>query len=233
MSLEYQAGNDPASAGPLANLLKIQVEDYYRGLRVRSPFLQRASQGTVSPYMVAIYVSNLRFLFAQTPEFLKKSIERAHQARLPELATFYQEKWREEQGHDKWAEDDLVHISEMFGVKGELALSCHVKNLVKYLFETIEQDPLLFLSYIFFAEYLTILAGPELLYLLETKCGIPKRMVSAIGNHAELDKDHVDEMIREINNLVDADGYSGKFLEVVEKASSFHEAFCEEVGKTH
>jgi len=63
----------------------------------------------------------------------------------------------------------------------------------------IRLNPNLYLPYILLAEYFIVLVGPRWLSALETKCRLPSRFISIVGNHVELDKSHVDEDLREIS----------------------------------
>ena len=103
------------------------------------------------------------------------------------------------------------------------------RALLAFLESTIDEDPALYLAYILFAEYLVVLLGPEWLTLLEERCGIPRSSMTVIGNHVELDKEHVEEALAHIDDLVSDPRKLSRMREVLLQTIEHFERFCDEV----
>ncbi|HEX5035315.1 MAG TPA: hypothetical protein VFW62_12620, partial [bacterium] len=104
------------------------------------------------------------------------------------------------------------------------------RRLVEYIGQVIEQDPLLYLTYVLFSEYFTVIAGPEWLALLEKNCGIPASSMSVVGKHSELDKEHTREDIDVIDRLMNPSVKPDQAVEVLDRAFGFYESFAARVG---
>ena len=101
-------------------------------------------------------------------------------------------------------------------------------------FMMIDDDPALYLAYILFAEQLVVILGPEWLELLEARCGIPRSSMTVIGNHAELDKEHVESALEEIDDLVGDPRKLPRMRDALRRSIGFFDRFCVEVtGEEH
>ena len=215
----------------ISQILKENVEEYYYRVKDTNPLFVNARNGKLTEKNVSSYLNNVLYLIRHTPVYLSYAQGKARERKMEPLAVFFGSKLREEDGHDKWAMNDLEHLKEKFGVTPQKDLSPHILELVDFLKVTIEKDPNLYVAYIFLAEYFTILLGPSWLNDLETQCGIPKSMMTVIGNHAELDKEHVKEDIIQMDALLVKVKKPELFVSVLQKAIQLHENFCKEVGK--
>lgn len=214
----------------LSQTLKSKVESYFYRVKDTNPLFDNARKGKITEKEVGAYLVNILYLIQHTPIYLNYAVRKAEERGQEEIAWFFKTKMGEESGHDKWAEKDISALTKEFQYTPPSQICPEISSLVSYLKEVIDKDPALYIAYIFLAEYFTVLLGPQWLNDLETECGIPKSMMSVIGNHVELDKEHVLEDIREIDRLIqDAD--EKKYVEVLEKAISLHEHFCSRVGK--
>lgn len=74
-----------------------------------------------------------------------------------------------------------------------------------------------------------MLLGPDWLDMLERRCGIPRAAMSVVGNHAELDRDHVRAALDEIDELVGAPEKLPALRRVLEQSIDHFERFCEDV----
>jgi hypothetical protein len=212
----------------IGNILKLEIERYAAG-RVRSSQLFRAAQGGwLTSEHIRKYVSGILFQIRGTMTVLGRAEDRARAAGDHDLAAYYQHKLIEERGHDRWAENDLesLHTS---GPDGGYDSTSAIGRLVAYLRTIVDQDACLFLSYIFLAEYLTVLVGPDWLQALEAKCGIPSTKVSVLANHVELDREHVIEDVRIIDALVVSRRKEAPMLEVLRRSIGYYEEFWNEV----
>jgi hypothetical protein len=98
--------------------------------------------------------------------------------------------------------------------------------MIAFIERVIDEDPALYLAYILFAEYLVVLLGPQWLELLESRCGIPRTSMTVIGNHAELDREHVAEAFEVIDALVGDPQKLPAMRRVLRDTIACFEAFC-------
>lgn len=209
----------------IADALRLEIERYSVRMRRSNPLYSRAADGTLTADHVARYLTAIHSLVLHTPVHLKDAEARARACGAVGLATHFREKLGEEQGHDEWAANDLNAVASR-AASTTPAVHPEMQQLIAFIEHVIERDPELYLAYILFAEYLTVLLGAEWLDLLESRCGIPKRSMSVIGNHAELDKRHVGEALATIDALVAEPRKLPAMREVVTTAMARFDSFC-------
>ena len=158
-----------------------------------------AAEGALTRESLALYLSNVHALVRHTPLHLSRAHRRAKEAGRETLVAHFAQKLAEEQGHDAWAEADLASVAAA-GARTDLLPS--MRDWLDGLVSIIDEDPDLYLAYILFAEYLTVLVGAEWLELLESRCGIPTSAMTVVANHVELDREHVDDALHCIDALV-------------------------------
>ena len=154
--------------------------------------------------------------------------EQAADSGRPALAAHFARKEADEVGHDHWAERDVSSVGALFGIPGTHKPARAISDLVGYLERSIRGDSKRYLAYILFAEYFTVLVGPEWLDAME-RCGVPLAMMSSVGNHVELDQAHVREGLREIDLLVGPEDRDA-LLQVLHRAMDHCEAFFDELA---
>jgi hypothetical protein len=209
--------------------LQREIEAYALELLDRGVLFNAARHGKLTPDAIAVYVANLRLLVQHTEINLRLARDRAEQLGMPDLAKHFAHKLSEEVGHERWAENDLASLRADFRLTSSVRVSSSIKGLLAYLREAIGENPVRYLAYILFAEYLTVLVGPELLALLEQRCGIPQSSMTIVGRHAELDKLHVSEGVSEIDALVTDDNYLAPLLETLGRSMQYFDSFCAEI----
>ncbi len=210
----------------LVNELKARVEQYWKHLRINEPYNKAILEGRATPEMVTRFLVNVHYLIQHTPIHLDLAIRESEKRKLSKLKAFFENKKREEVGHDKWAEDDLAVVNKKRQLKTQDAtVDPTMKHLISHIELIIATDPYLYLSYIFFAEYLCVICGPETTEALETKCGFPPKSMTVVENHAELDKDHVHEWEAIMKDIVDEKVYRPLFFANIEKTIILHEKF--------
>lgn len=187
----------------VAESLRQLVEDIREQARETYPLFSEARHGRVGPNHINAYLTSIHYLIQHTPIHLEKAEAQARDRGLHELSEFFSAKKGEEVGHDRWAENDLNQLKTMHDIS-PVGVAPSMVRLVSYLNELIEADPSLYIAYSFLAEYFTVLMAPEWLNNLEQYCAIPSSVMSVIGNHAELDKDHVADALSQIDRLVDS-----------------------------
>jgi pyrroloquinoline quinone (PQQ) biosynthesis protein C len=214
----------------ISETLKQDIEAYATRLRSSNQLFRRARHGNLTPTAVVSYIANLRFLVQHTDVNLKLAQERAEQLGRTQLARFFQQKRREEVGHDRWADNDIALLQGMFGVRPTLQPSTSIANLLEYLRAMITEEPTNYLAYILFVEYVTVLVGPEWLRLVEDRCGIPMSAMTVVGNHIELDKDHVADGLREIDQLIGEGDSAEPLRSALYTSMEYFEGFCSEMS---
>ena len=212
--------------------LKNEIDDFASRLRTTNRLLAQARRGEVTPEAVGSYLSNLMFLIREALDILAVAHERAGQIGHEALAAFYRTKMREEHGHDRWAQNDIAKLKSLFGTDVPATRSSAILGMLQYLRRATEEDPVQYLAYLFFAEYVTVLMGPEWLQLLEERCGVPTSAMTVVSNHVELDKDHVEACLHEIDELVTDEAYHAGLRRTLGESMRFFDEFCGEISST-
>lgn len=149
---------------------------------------------------------------------------------LQRYEKYLEEHIREEVGHDQWASEDLHNLNSLYLVLPR-EVSPSMKLLVSYIEKLIHRDVRLYLPYILFAEYFSVVAVPECAAALERHCTIPKSVVSVFTKHAELDVEHSyhDAELIDFTSTTD-DEYAMHSFYVIERAFALYEAFLSEIS---
>jgi hypothetical protein len=186
----------------IADALRYHVEFHAERTRAGSLFLRRARAGDATPTEVGRYLAGLRFMIGQTNGNMTKAEGRARAQGREDLAAYYVEKRREEDGHEQWAIDDLAAFFDVYGFRPDDEPVPALRELQRFLVRTIDEDPTLYLAYIFWAEYFVVLVGAEFIRSLVEHCGLLPETLTCLGNHVVLDEGHTDQNIAEIDRLV-------------------------------
>lgn len=213
----------------LINQLKNRVVHHWHESQKKGTFYHAILNGTAKTENYTTFIENAHFLVQHTPIHLKIAQAEAEKKGQKQLAEFFKLKLIEESGHDKWAEADLEVVKSMkdYKVRQNPQIEPAMRNMVETIEKVIRQDPYLYLAYIFLAEYMTVIAGPALVDGIENKCGFPKKSMTIVENHAELDKDHVDEWEEVFTAIVDEKKYAQGFLDTVDKCyACYHNYLC-------
>ena len=213
----------------IANALRVEIERYAAGMKSSNPLFRKAADGTFSSEYMVRYLTNVRHLVWYAQRCLDRAREQALAAGDVQLANFYQHKLGEELGHETWADRDLERVTGASRAPLSPRNSASASDLVMYLEQTIDEDPALYLSYMLFSEYLVVLLGPEWLRMLEERCGFPRSSMTMIGNHIELDREHVQEALDEIDDLVGDPAKLPRMRGVLVEILGHFDRFCAEV----
>jgi hypothetical protein len=215
----------------IGNTLRVEIERYARSVTQSGTLMLAAKNGKLSRAHVGRYAGGLLFLIRGTLAVLERAQQRALAMGDLHLAAHYRRKLLEERGHDRWAEKDLEKLPSTLAY-GPDASGSALGRLVNYLGEVANQDPCLYLSYILLAEYLTVLAGPEWLEILEHNCGVPRTTLTVVDNHIALDRDHVAEGVQTIDMLVTSPEKRAPMLDVLRRSIGYYEEFWLEILST-
>jgi len=214
---EISVGSSEQPFMRLSELAKREIERKTREISQENPLFKKARAGLLTREEMSLYLSNLRYLFSHGIGYLKRASIKARELGFTDLAKFYEGKVEEEIGHELWADDDLTHYrAASFSDKDVLPQAVEI---VRYVNRIIDEDPRLFLGYMLFVEYFTVLAAPEFLQNLETRCGITRGEVSAITNHEAADRDHAQEDLKIISEFVNDERISSRFTQVLTESA--------------
>lgn len=216
----------------IGDALRVEIERFAAGRCRKNALFLKAERGELDRACVRAYLADIHYLVSQTPSCLRFARDKALERDDPKLAAHFAVKLEEEVGHEAWADRDLSSLSGLSGAPARVAeTSGAMQHLVTFIRRTIDREPALYLSYILFAEYFTVVIGPEWLRLLEENCGIPRSSMTVIGNHIELDRQHVEDALGQIDDLVDDPGQLAPMREVLLASMTHFETFCTELAE--
>jgi len=211
----------------IGNALRIDIEQWV-GRRGENAVFANAMAGTMTGDRLSRYLASLHYMIQHTPIHLKRARERARTLGDEALCRHFEHKFGEEQGHDVWAENDLetlerTHQSTSRGevMPGALLLARHIEA-------TIDDKPALYLAYIAFVEYMTVMVGPEWMSYLEERCGIARTNVSVIDEHIELDREHAEEGFAVMDDLVGDPAMLTPMRDALRQFMAMFDTYCAE-----
>lgn len=216
----------------IGDALRTEIEAY-AARRHRIPVFRAAKEGLLTRAMATRYIANVRYMVAMTPPYLRRARDRARAIGDEKLAAYYGKKVGEEEGHEVWAERDLEELTGTVARQPNFGITRSIRELSEYLENKIDEEPALYLAYIAFAEYITVILGPAWLELLEERCGIPRSSMTVIDNHIELDREHAEEAFACIDDFVSDPRKLAPMRQVLGQAVSYFDAFCAEIVLTN
>lgn len=208
----------------IADALRCDVESYAARMPISNPLYFRAERGELTRRHLTRYLASVHYLVTHTPIHLAIARRSALARGDAPLAEHFAHKMGEESGHDAWAERDFERMR--LATAAQLAPCDAMRSMVDFIAATIADQPRYYLSYILFAEYLIVLLGPTWLGLLEERCGIDRSSMTVIGNHAELDREHTDEALDLIDDLVPDPRDLAPMRAVMQRSIEHFERFC-------
>jgi hypothetical protein len=216
----------------LEQIMKSSIENKTKEITHSNAFLKKAAQGTLTRDEAALYLYNLIHLFSQTPQDLQIGADKAKSMGLIELSEFLASKIKEEIGHENWPKQDLNHYFS--DAANERYVTPATQSVLDYIRSLVKSDPRLYLSYMAFVEYFTVLAAPEFVDNLDKKCGISRLGMTAITNHQISDQDHIQEDLRVISGFVNEVEIQDQMLAVVNESGRLVEGlFNSCIKNTH
>ncbi|MGE0616974.1 MAG: hypothetical protein AB7P04_15190 [Bacteriovoracia bacterium] len=186
----------------ISEVIRKTIEDETNNILAENRLVAKVKSGQLDPRDFRLYLYNLKYAFSNTPPNLERAARLAAERGHSLVSEFMLEKLSEEIGHDLWPEADLKKTSDLANPEGEnLYVTQATKDLMDYTAAVVTEDPRVYLSYLTFTEYFTVLAAPQFLQDMEDKCGIAKDKVSAIANHEESDREHSKEDFKVFDQL--------------------------------
>ena len=207
-------------------VLRQTIERAADEVRQTSALAMLVKQGAITPRAIALYLESLRYLFSQSPELLRTAAQRSDALGRAGLADYFRTKVDEEQGHDNWAATDLAKLPAAVtaGVRPAQA----AVDLVQLQRSLIARDPICYVAYILWAEYLTTLLGAEWLAALAAM-GYKREQLSSVSKHLDADQEHAPRGFEELAVLWDAEPATPVVVEAVESAARLFRASCDEI----
>ncbi|MES2744226.1 MAG: iron-containing redox enzyme family protein [Bdellovibrionota bacterium] len=192
----------------IAESVKRKTEDYSHYLKTE-PFNAQLQAGKLTAESYANFLFSIEYLIKHTPIHLRLAIETSIEH--PELAEYFRHKFDEEQGHDQWAIDDRAKLEPLINpperVSGQESMrfypqvSLEMWDYVREIERMIRADPRIYISYIYYTEYLTVLVADKMKAGL-SRCGFGDEPVEVLTKHAELDVHHTSEGIEAIEQFL-------------------------------
>ncbi len=215
----------------LSSALQQEIEAFAHHLREEHSLFSKARDGQLSAQAITRYLNNVLYLIQHTPVHLKLASQAAQNEGNAGLASYFEEKFREEQGHDEWARSDIRTLDERRSVAAVDDVSDHIRGLTGYLRRVIGKNPTAYVAYILLAEYLMVLLGEEWISSLEQGCDIPRDALSVVGNHVALDRVHATRGFEEVDGFLQADGELSCLRDTLRRSMTYMEEFFSEVAE--
>ncbi|HET9237170.1 MAG TPA: hypothetical protein VFO10_07960 [Oligoflexus sp.] len=210
------------------------IQDYFKTLKRTNSFYQRIFNGTLTAAELACFLQNVSFLTAHTPEHLTLAATTARAQGHEPLAHYFEEKFREEVGHDQWGIEDVAALRKRFPItQDQIGIVSEMQVLVASNEAMILRDPFQYFIYILYAEYFTVLAGPTCVRAIENNSKIPPGMMTIISKHAELDQHHIAEWAKDAEEVGLNSAHCAAYRKVLDGIMDRYSLFCEALTRPH
>lgn len=206
----------------LAEQMRTAIEQYADELNRTSPLVNKK----LKPEAMALYLESLRYLFRYTERNLGWAASESSRLGLSATAQYFEQKTREEHGHEQWAEDDLSKFPE--GTVRPAPANAIVE-LVAFQNRLVTAHPLLFAAYVQWAEYFSVYIGDTWLDQLAEK-GYGRDRVTAIDKHLVTDRGHSAVGFAELDGLVAGHFPASAMLAVVRDAGQIFAGILHEMA---
>lgn len=213
----------------IADALKFEIEAHVVRTRAHNRLFKMAHDGRATAEIMARYLSNVRYSISQTPPMLERAKRSALARGERALAEHFAHKLGEETGHDRWAEHDIEVLASHRAARFEGRPEQSILALYDYLEPAVDQDPRVYLAYMLWAEYFTVLAGSEFVTAVIERCEIPPEAITSVSHHVELDREHTSEGLEAIDRLVEDPAMLAPMRESMRRAMAFFDRFCDEL----
>lgn len=171
------------------------------------------------------YLLGAKFLILQTKPNLLLAARESQRRNLGDLSNYFIEKISEEEGHEQWAEEDLLYLKKRTQLPDFEYTSDALEQMMAIVRDAITEEPRLYLAYIYLAEAITVQVGS--VWIPEgTRAGhFRSDEVSVIAKHVVLDQDHVRENLQAMGYWLKEEGLTGPAQRFVEQCLSLYWRF--------
>lgn len=189
-----------------------------------TPFLHAVRNRPLQKHELQRYLSNIYYVLLQTSPCLQMAAEVATQRNEMDLVEFFKKKREDEEGHFRWAEDDLkAFLGTEYEWTEEQVLK-PMMHLVELQKSTIATNPKAYLGYITFAESLTVALGDQVVSNVKVSC---------IEKHIAIDTDHVEDDYEIITGFLQSEEDVEDLLQHITRSVQTIEKFFEEIIHGH
>jgi hypothetical protein len=210
------------------------IQNHFRTLKRNNSFYQRIFNGQLTAAELTRFLQNVSFLTAHTPEHLTLAVTTARAQGHEQLALYFEEKRREEVGHDQWGAEDVAALKKRFQItQDQIAIVPEMQVLVASNQAMILRDPFQYFIYVLYAEYFTVLAGPACVTAIEKNQRIPPGMMTIISKHAELDQHHVAEWAKDSEKVGLNPSDCAAYRRVLDGIMDRYSLFCEALTRPY
>jgi pyrroloquinoline quinone (PQQ) biosynthesis protein C len=214
----------------ISESLRMDIE-VWMSKKESNPVYQLARDGRMTHEMVTRYIASVTFMVTRAPGHIARARDRARQLGDHALAAHFDHKLEEEIGHAVWGEADLDSLARSGSSPARTTPTPSTEALDLYVAAIIEEDPALYFAYLAFSEYVTVVLGPELLAMIDERCGIPKSSMTVIANHVEIDREHAEEGFAVINDLVGDPRKLRPLQTALSRVLGYFDGFCHEIAQ--
>ncbi len=208
-----------------------KIDQYYLHLKETSPFFRSIFSGEMRPEYFQQYLVNIKFALAATVVHCAIGAKVADKEGNAKLKKFFLHKIKEEVGHDMWAASDHDELRKKFGladIKDEMSPA--MASVIDANEKMVSQNPGIYLIYMLFGEYFTVVAGSECVNALVERSKFPANTLSVVQKHAELDQEHVHEWQTELGNLgVDFESIRDQVFSFLDETMQRYTHFWEQI----
>ena len=180
-----------------SELAKKYIEEKFEIFKDTHPFFKPGHAIKWNNHLKEVYLSNVKFLLLQTGPNLVFAAQKADAANNQKLKSFYIEKYKEEDGHAAWADQDAENTNLTLSSE---QVTSEMKDLTNYILSVINNNYTQYIFYILAVEYLTVLASP---YLFEKLKAFNEQRsdLTVIAHHEELDRHHIKDDFKAIDDF--------------------------------
>lgn len=182
--------------------LKRLIEQWAEEYKAENPVIKLTEKGQLTRFQLANYTYNIIYLTLQGFCQLRLNRSLAAQQGLWDLLEFYDQKIIEEAGHEKWAENDLKALKLTPEEKRHLEVLPSALRLSDHVYAHSFKNPTLLMTYFYFVEYFTVLAGKVWLEEIKNKTTFSQNQLTIYANHVILDQDHAEEGLEVVGNFI-------------------------------
>ncbi|MBL7714502.1 MAG: hypothetical protein JNL01_03475 [Bdellovibrionales bacterium] len=186
-----------------------------------SAFIQAIRSGLLSKESLKSYLSDIKWILGESIPHIKSAREAANRRGDLRLANFMEEKIAEEIGHDLWAENDLKRLNSTGKEPSPAAV-----RLMKFARNAALERPEFFVGYMIWSEAFTVVAGEQMSPYLPGN-SLKTDDISAVYNHVETDKRHVQEDIGIAEFYFSEKEKREELISFIEDASKLTQAFLD------
>jgi len=211
----------------ISTLLETKVDEFCLDFKRNSRLFKMGREGLLTTELVKNYVRNLEYLFKSNCQHIAVAAD-LYQAN-PVLSNFFINKFEEENGHDQWARNDLKAL----GQESNLQAMSEMEEMVRFLELTLKTSPYAYISYMYFAEYMTAVLGPIWLELMKKNLGINSTQVTSLSKHVELDGDHASEVAMFLDDQNLHEVQIQNVMKFISEMAGFYNNFFNKLAERH